>query len=84
MKVLFHVAPKNYNYSIVEFKSNIVAIWLCHHQQYTYNNCKPVKTIWGFYDKKKKQFMAPVNSKTIGKVVDINKTTPYTAMPILK
>jgi len=43
-----------------------------------------VYSIWGFYNVKKKKYFSPVNSKTIGKEVDIAATSPYTAMQILK
>ncbi len=42
----------------------------------------PRPTIWGFYNTKTRQFHAPVNSQTVGSVVEIENTTPYTAMPI--
>jgi hypothetical protein len=82
-KILFHKAPEGYSYEFEKnFKRNVTAIWLHHHKQYDYNLGKPVKTIWGFYNSKTKQFHAPVNSKTIGDCVDIKRTRPYTAMPI--
>jgi hypothetical protein len=80
---LFHKAPEGYSYEQEKnFKPNITAIWLRHHKQYDYNLGKPVKTIWGFYHTKKQLFYAPVNAKTVGKVVDIRDTTPYTSMKI--
>ena len=78
---LFHKAPEGYSYEIErDFKKNITAIWLRHHKRYDYNLGKPVKTIWGFYNNKKRQFCSPVNSKTVGAVIDISLTTPYTGM----
>lgn len=80
-----HKAPIGYHYEQEpNFKTNIIAIWLHHDKFYDYNLGKPVKTIWGFYHTKKREFYAPINSKTIGKVVDIMETTPYTSMKILK
>ena len=80
---LFHKAPDGYHYEQQkDFKRNTTAIWLHHHKHYDYNLGKPVKTIWGFYNTKTKQFHAPVNSQTVGSVVDIRQTTPYTAMPL--
>lgn len=80
---LFHKAPQGYHYEQQkDFKRNTTAIWLHHHQRYDYNLGKPVKTIWGFYNTKTKQFHAPVNSNTVGSVVNIEDTTPYTAMPL--
>lgn len=78
-----HKAPKGYSYEIEEnFKRNISAIWLRHHRTYDYNLGKSVRTIWGFYNSKSKTYFSPVNTKTVGKCVDIDNTTPYTAMPI--
>ena len=80
---LFHKAPEGYHYELEkDFKRNTTAIWLHHHKQYDYNLGKPVKTIWGFYNTKKREFYAPINSKTVGSVVKIENTTPYTAMPV--
>jgi len=78
---LFHKPPEGYSYKIEkDFKRNTTAIWLHHHRQYDYNLGESVKTIWGFYNTKKRQFHSPVNSKTVGSVIDISFTTPYTAM----
>jgi hypothetical protein len=78
---LFHKAPKGYSYELEQnFKRNTTAIWLRHHAHYDYNLGKSVKTIWGFYNTKTRQFRSPVNSKTVGSVVDIRDTTPYSAM----
>ncbi len=78
-----HKAPKGYSYEFeTDFKRNITAIWLRHHYRYDYNLGKPVRSIWGFYNSKKRQYFAPINSKTVGDVVDIENTRPYTAMPL--
>lgn len=77
-----HKAPKGYSYEIEEFKRNIFSIWLFCDRQFDYNNGKPTRTIWGFYDYKKCQFYSPVNSKEIGKPVDFKNTRDYTAMPL--
>ena len=77
-----HKAPDGYSYELEEFKRNVFSIWLCHHRIYDYNNGKPVRTIWGFYDYKKCLFFSPVNSSTIGKEVKFKNTRNYTAMPI--
>ena len=77
-----HKAPKGYSYEVEQFKRNVFSIWLRCHRQFDYNLGKPTRTIWGFYDYKKCQFFSPVNSSTVGKVVDFNNTRNYTAMPI--
>lgn len=85
MKLQFHIPPKGYSYEFdKDFKRNIVAIWIRNHSHFDYNNGVSVRSIWGFYDTKKKQFHAPINSKTVGSVVDITKTTAYSAMQIKK
>jgi len=83
MSVKFpHKAPNNYHYEQSQFKRNITAIWICDDRNYDYNNGKPVRCIWGFYNSKTKQWHAPVNSSTVGDVVDPARTTPYSAMMI--
>jgi hypothetical protein len=83
MSVKFpHKAPNNYHYEQSQFKRNITAIWICDDRHYDYNNGKPVRCIWGFYNSKTKQWHAPVNSTTVGDVVDPMRTTPYSAMQI--
>jgi hypothetical protein len=77
-----HKAPKGYSYEVQEFKRNIFSIWLRCDLQFDYNNGKPTRTIWGFYDYKNCRFYSPVNSKEIGKVVDFKNTRNYTSMPI--
>ena len=76
-----HKSPPGYScYEFEEFKRNTIAIWLCHAAVYDYNLGKPVRTIWGFFNTKTKQYHCPTNSKTVGGVVPIDQTTPYTAM----
>jgi hypothetical protein len=75
-----HQAPPNYSYEQISFKSNVIAIWIHNHYRFIYNNGRTTRSIWGFYNSKTKQFHAPVNSKTVGKCIDINQTTPYSAM----
>jgi len=79
-----HQPPKGYTYEIREFKRNVLSIWCCNHAQFSYNNGIAAKSIWGFYDTKKRQYYAPINSKKVGKIVDINKTSPYTSMQIVR
>lgn len=79
-----HIPPRGYTYEVHSFKRNVVSIWICNHNKFSYTNDSPVKSIWGFYNQSKKQYLAPVNSKTPGKVVSFKDTTPYSAMPLLK
>jgi len=76
-----HQPPENYSYEVESHKANILAIWLRHHYPYTYSS-DVVRTIWGFFNTRKGEYIAPINSKKPGKVVDINDTTPYTAMQL--
>jgi hypothetical protein len=77
-----HQAPDGMHYEVNEFKQNVFSIWLHYDREFDYNLGKPVRCIWGFYNFKKCQFYAPVNSSTIGKPVEYQNTRDYTAMPL--
>ena len=77
-----HDPPKNYTYEVEEFRRNILRIWCCNHSQFTYNGGNPARTVWGFYNIKKGEYIAPINAKKPGKVVDITKTRSYTSMQL--
>ena len=74
-----HNAPKGYSYEVEDFKQNVISIWLLHHTIYSYSS-DPVRTIWGFYNTKKREYLAPINSKKCGSKVSITNTSPYTSM----
>ena len=76
-----HQSPDDYSYEVEQFKNNVHAIWLHHHKDYVYSS-DPVRTIWGFFNTKKGEYISPINSKKPGKVVDIKNTTPYTSMQL--
>lgn len=78
-----HQPPKGYSYEFETFKRHIISIWLRHHATYDYNLGKSVRTIWGFYNSKTKSYHSPVNSATIGSVINLEDTRSYTSMPIL-
>jgi hypothetical protein len=83
MSVKFpHKAPRGLYYTQTQFKRNITAIWIHYDRQFDYNNGKPVKCIWGFFNSKTEQWHSPVNSSTVGSVVDPMRTSPYSAMLI--
>jgi len=84
MKLLFHKAPEGYHYERTDFKTNVIAIWIHFDRRFDYNLGDECRCIWGFYNTKTKQFHAPKNSSTVGSVVDLNKTTPYSAMQKLQ
>ena len=69
-------------YETVQFKRDVVAIWIHYQRRFDYNNGDAVRCIWGFYDTKKRCYQAPINSSKQGNTVDINDTTPYSAMQL--
>ena len=75
-----HKPPKGYSYEQVPFKRNVIAIWIHNHYRFVYNSGGTSCSIWGFYNTKTKCYHAPINAKTIGDQVDIERTTPYSAM----
>ena len=77
-----HTAPEGYSYEVEEFKSGYLAIWLHHHYNYVFAGGELVRTIWGFWRVRDGKYFSPVNSKTIGKEVDIDDTRNYTSMPL--
>jgi len=77
-----HKAPKGYRYETLQFKRNVVSIWTVHQHGFVYNGHNECHCIWGFYNTKERQYYAPINSTKQGDQVDINSTTPYTAMPL--
>ena len=77
-----HSAPKGYRYEAIQSKRNVIAIWTVFERGFNYNDHDESYCIWGFYNTKKKQYHAPINSKKVGDVVRISDTSPYTAMPL--
>ena len=78
-----HEPPKGYRYEVIRKNASTVAIWsvLCN-PGFVYNDGGDVRCIWGFYNPKKQQYYAPINSTKVGKEVYIKNTTPYTAMQL--
>jgi hypothetical protein len=77
-----HKAPKDYSYEFETWNTRTIRIMLRCNRKFDYNLGACTKTVWGFYSPKKRVYYSPVNAKTIGKQVDIENTTPYTAMPL--
>ena len=78
-----HEPPKGYRYEVIRKNASIVAIWsVLSNPGFVYNNGSDVRCIWGFYNPKKQQYYAPINSNKVGEPVDFNDTTPYTAMQL--
>ena len=78
-----HVPPKGYSYEYDTPSRGVVRFWIVNHYQFSYTS-EQVKSVWGFYKPKTKKYYAPINSKKVGAEVSIDKTTPYSAMQILK
>ena len=79
--VPYQTTPDGYSYEVTSFKRNVWAIWIVNHRQFSYTDTPP-RSIWGFYHSKKNQYYAPINSKKVGKEVNLEDTTPYSAMAI--
>ena len=78
-----HKAPRGYEYWTDDYSKTIKRIWLRNiSREFIYGDDKHPSTVWGFFCTRKKEYISPVNSKKPGKKVDLNQTTPYTAMPL--
>jgi len=77
-----HKPPKGMYYEQEQFKRNVIAIWIHYQRRFDYNLGDPVRCIWGFYNSKTKSYHSPINSSTVGSIVDIDSTTPYSAMQL--
>jgi len=77
-----HEPPTGYRYQVVQKDASTVAIWTICNPGFVYNGGNDILCIWGFYKPKRGEYYAPINSKKVGRKVDVNKTTPYTAMQL--
>ena len=78
-----HKAPKGYEYWTDDYSKTIKRIWIRNiSREFIYGDEKHPSSVWGFFCTKKKEYISPVNSKKPGKVVKVQNTTPYTAMPL--
>ena len=75
-----HSAPQGYHYEIESFKRNVVAIWIVCDTRFDYNLGDVVRSVWGFYNTKTREYHSPINSKTVGSSVKFEDTSPYSAM----
>lgn len=84
MELLFHNAPEGYEYFMDDFNKTTKRIWIRNNKfEFVYReDGKQPDAVWGFYRPKTKKYYSPINSKKIGKEVDIRETTPYTAMKL--
>ena len=76
-----HEAPKGFHYEVDLFRRNIFRICIVNDGFFSYTDVAP-KSVWGFYDVKKRRYSAPINYSKQGNPVDINDTRPYTAMQL--
>ena len=77
-----HEPPQGYRYEVVRKNASTIAIWTVYNPGFIYNDGNDVRCIWGFYNTKQRTYYAPINSTKRGDPVDINSTTPYTAMQL--
>ena len=77
-----HRPPAGYRSEAIRKNANAVAIWTVCNPGFVYNDGNDVRCIWGFYNPKKRQDFAPINSNKVGAPVNINDTTPYSAMQL--
>ena len=76
-----HEPPEGYSYEVTEHRKNMLAIWILNHGVFSYTDTPP-RSIWGFYNRTKKCYHAPINSTKHGNQVDIKDTRNYTAMQL--
>lgn len=76
-------APPNYEYWTDDYSETITRVWIKNKtMEFTFGDEKHPSSVWGFWNKKKKVFLSPINHKKPGKVVDIGNCTPYSAMQL--
>ena len=67
-----HSPPDNYKYKVIRKNSSLLSIWTVYQREFIYNNGDESACIWGFYNPKKREYYAPINSTKVGDKVDIN------------
>jgi len=78
-----HKPPIGYEYWTDDYSKTIKRIWIRNiSREFIYGDEKHPSSVWGFYCTKKKEYISPVNSKKPGKVVKVDSTSPYSAMPL--
>ena len=76
-----HKAPTGYEYWSDSYSKTIDRIWIRNLGVFTYTEEQP-SSVWGFFNKKTGEYIAPINWKKPGKVVEVEDTSPYSAMPL--
>ena len=77
-----HQPPAGYRYEAIRKNATTIAIWTVCNPGFVYNDGNDIRCIWGFYNPKKRQYFAPINSNKVGESVDFSNTTPYSAMQL--
>ena len=77
-----HRPPAGYKYEAIRKNANVISIWTVCNPGFVYNDSNDIRCIWGFYNPKKRQYFAPINSNKVGESVDFSNTTPYSAMQL--
>ena len=77
-----HQAPSGYEYRVVRKNNSLLSIFTVYKRGFTYNGYCESHCIWGFYNPKKQQYYSPINATKPGNQVDINDTSPYSAMQL--
>ena len=77
-----HQPPAGYRYEAIRKNASTMSIWTVCNPGFVYNDGNDVRCIWGFYNPKKRQYFAPINSNKVGESVDFSNTTPYSAMQL--
>ena len=77
-----HIAPEGYRYEVLQSKRNLISIWTVFERGFVYNDHSESYAIWGFYNTKTNTYHAPINSTKVGDSVDIESTSPYSAMQL--
>jgi|DEB0MinimDraft_10_1074344.scaffolds.fasta_scaffold50887_2 hypothetical protein len=78
----FHKSPKGTHYEVTPFNTKYTAIWIVYDRKFDYNLGEKCKCIWGFIRNKDGAYVAPIDSKKPGKVVELSNTRSWTAMPL--
>lgn len=74
--------PEGYEYWFENHTKTIKKIWIRNKRPFLYSDNQTVSSVWGFYDTRKKTYLAPINAKKPGKPVRIEDTSPYSAMQL--
>ena len=77
-----HEPPKGYHYEVDQFRRNVHRICIINDGTFSYTDVAP-KSVWGFYNTKTMESIHPLLTSPSKEItVDINRTTPYTAMQL--